>query len=314
VTVAALSSIAPERIPDLLDSGVWARRELGRDDAGIPLVLARWAAPDAVPEIGAENEELTSVWTLLRSAPDDASVIISPGTDAELRITAEEATVLLGGSRGAASALSFRTRARLSLRWALVHRVGDLFAGVLPGPDGREVIPAWFDEGRATALLPQGARLAQLRLLDLLERVDEFDVLIDPGTPQELFIDRLLRRDLLATRQLFPSGYRATLGHLEPRANADFLDAAVAAAAGAKGAGIPLGGLWVVGYRLEDAPAEIIYVVDALDLDGAAHVVVGAVDRVLSGRRPEWVETVLLSSLSEEARDYVTSSTDYVGA
>jgi hypothetical protein len=72
--------------------------------------------------------------------------------------------------------------------------------------------------------------------------------------------------------------------------------------------------LWVVGYRLEDAPAEIVYVVDASDLDAAAHVIVGAVNRVVGGRRPEWVETVLLSSLPGDARDYVTASTDYVGA
>ena len=309
MNVAELSSVAPERIPDLLDSHVWARRELARDEAGTLVVAARWAAPDAVPG-GSDNEELTSVWTLLRSAPDDALVVISPATDAELRITPEEATVLLGGSRAQASVLPFRARAQLSQRFVLVHRVGDLFAGVLPGPDGREVIPAWTDEVRATALLPEGARLAQLRLLDLLERVDDFDVTVDPATPQELFIDRLLRRDLLAAKHLFPLGYRATLGHLEPRANADFLDAAVVAAADARAAGIPLSGLWVVGYRLEDAPAEIVYVADALDLDAIAHVVVAAVNLRAAGR-PEWVETVLLSSLSQEARDYVTASTDY---
>ncbi len=311
--MAGLSSISPERIPDLLDSGVWALRELARDDGGDAMVLARWAAPGAIPGVGAENEELTSVWTLLRSAPEGALVVIGPGTEGELRITADEATVLLGGSRAQASALSFRTRARLSLRWVLVHRAGDLFAGVLPGPDGREVIPAWFDEGRATSLLPDGARLAQLRLLDLLERVDEFDVLIEPAAPGELLIDRLLRADLLAAKNLFPAGYRATFGHLEPRANAEFLDAAVSAAADSKARGIPLQGLWVVGYRLEDAPAEIVYVVDALDLDAAASVVVAAVNRV-AGAHPEWVETVLLSSLSQEAREYVTSSTDFVGA
>lgn len=311
--MARLSTIAPARVPDLLDSPVFAHHEITRDDAGNMLVTARWADPD-VPGAPGANEELTSVWTLLRSAPAEAPVVIGRGTSAELTITPEEATVLLGGSRAAASALPFRTRARLSQRWVLVHRAGDDLAGLLPGQDGRPVIPAWFDEARATALLPPGARLAQLRLLELLELTEDLDVLVDPATPHELLIDRLLRRDLLETKQLFPRSYRATLGHLDPDANGDFLAAAAVAVADAESAGAPFGGLWVVGYRLEDAPSEIVYVVDASDLDVAAHVIVGAVNRVVGGRRPEWVETVLLSSLPEDARDYVTASTDYVGS
>jgi hypothetical protein len=319
VTVAGVSAIAPERIPDLLDSAVYVRRDLGRGPTG-PLVFARWAAPDSRAESTSNGspdaqprEELTSVWTTLRSAPSDADIVINPGVDGELTISAAEATVLLGGSRAEASTLPFRTRARLSQRWVLVHRTGELIAGVLPGPDGRSLVPAWFDEERANALLPEGAVVVQLRLLQLLQGIEDFDVVLDVGTPDELVIDRLLRRDLLATAQLFPRGYRTALGHLDPRANADFLEAAVQASGDAKAARLALSGLWVVGYRLEDAPSEIVYVADATDLDAVAAVVVSAVDRVVPPHT-EWVETVLLSSLADDAQEYVRASPNYVGS
>jgi len=308
-----LTEIPRERIADLLDSPVAVSRELVRSAAGRPLARAHFVRPEMDPAAVAQSgAELTSVWATLRSLPSDADLVINQGADGELMISADDAEALLGGSRATASTVSFRTRARLAARWVIVH-VGPTgrFAGTVPGPDGRPVVPAWTDESRAQKLLPSGANLRQTPLVELLSVLDEFDVGLDLGTPGQLLIDRILGADLLATEPLFPRGFLAAVGHLEPRTNADYLDAAAKVAADALAASVPLAGLWVIGYQLEDAPSRIVYVADSVELEAVADLVVTAVEQLAGGRR-ERVDTVLLSSLSPETADYVRRSTQYV--
>jgi hypothetical protein len=78
-----------------------------------------------------------------------------------------------------------------------------------------------------------------------------------------------LREQILYVTEYFPKGYLASVAELTAEARAPYDAPARVVAAAVRATGIPLGGVWVVGYRLERAEAQIMIVVDA-DLDSAA--------------------------------------------
>jgi hypothetical protein len=239
-------------------------------------------------------------------------MIINPAGAGETLVRDADVDRVLGGDRSAASALSFRQRAEWGARWVVVHvaETGRL-AGTIPGRAGRRAIPMWTDLESAEAALPAGARVVQSALIDLLAGGDQVDYAIAPQSPG-LYIDQTLRAELLETEPLFPKGYWAQLGILKPDDHAPFLAAAALAAAEARGAGRPFAGLWVVGYQLEAAPARVVYVVDADDLDAAAAIVVDAINRQEPQR--ERTETVRLRDLSPESQEFVRMSPDLAGS
>ena len=182
----------------------------------------------------------------------------------------------------------------------------------MPGFGGRAALPLWTDRSAAEEALPQGARLAQAYLLDVIAGGDDVDYALDPQWGPSLYIDRELRSEIMATAALFPVGYFAQLGHLKPDDYAPFFEAAALAVAEARGAGTPFAGLWVVGYQLESAPSRVVFVVDTDDLDASAAIVVDAMNR--QERRLERTETVRLRDLSPESQDYVRQTRDFASA
>ena len=303
-----LSQFDPWQRAQLLDGPVWVDPQLGIDDRGRDRVLAAFAAPEADPaNPPAPGIELAPLWTALRSVPRGDDLVINSGDPGETTIEDEEIDQLLGGARETASVLSFRQRARWGARWVLVHLApSGRFAGTMPGRGGRQALPVFTDRETAESMLPPEAKISQGYLLDILAGGDEVDTVVDPQRPGALYIDSPLRSELLETANLFPRGYTAQLGELDPDQNVPFLEAGALAAAEARDAGRPFAGLWVVGYQLEDAAPRVVFVVDAVDLDAAADVVVDAINR--QERRPERTETVLMSSLSSESQEFVRLS------
>jgi hypothetical protein len=308
-----VGSLAPWELSELLDGLAWVDVHLGRSDDGRDRVRAFFAPPDADPSSAPiEGAQLVPIWTVLRSVPRGDDFIANPAADGEFLIADDEIDRILGGDRATASILSFRERASWGARWVLVH-LGQTgrFLGTIPGDGGRQALPLWTDRAQAEQALPDGGRIAQAYLLDVLAGGDDVDYIVDPrkgGAAPQLYIDRTLRSELLATAPLFPAGYFAQLGILKPEEYAPFFDAAALAVAEARTAGRPFAGLWVVGYQLEAAPSRVVFVVDSDDLDGSAEIVVNAINR--QERRPERTETVLLRDFSPESQDFVRQSPD----
>jgi len=309
-----LASLAPWERSQLFDGPVWVDTHFGLGDDGRERVRAFFAAPDADATTAPfEGAQLVPLWTALRSVPRGDDLVINDGADGETLIADDEIDRELGGDRGEASILSFRARALWGSRWVLLH-VGSTgrFFGTIPGIGGRSALPLWTDREAAKAALPDGAQTAQAYLLDVIAGGDDVDYAVDPQWGPGLYIDRKLRSELIETADLFPPGYFAQLGQLNPEEHAPFLEAAALAVAEARGAGSPFSGLWVIGYQLESAPSRVVFVVDSDDLDASAAIVVDAMNR--QERRRERTETVRLGDLSPESQDYVRQTRNFASA
>lgn len=311
----AVANLPPAQRSELLEQPLWVSRAVENRN-GSSVVAAMFASPDADaarPPI--EAAELLSLWTVLRSLPPGASLLINEGVEGESVIDPDDVPVLLGAAPEQASVLPFRSRARLANRWVLVHRnPASNVPWTVAGRNGRPALPVWTDPDAARDALPPGGQLTQAPLIDVLDSSDAFDVVVDPETAAVLYIDPDLRRELLELRLVFPPGYQSHLGVLDPRANAEFLESAVAVAAAAYAESVSLEGVWVVGYQVEDAPPEILFVADvaAADLDRIGAVVVSETAR-LAQHRPERVRTARLAELGEATQAFVRSTPRYGG-
>lgn len=222
--------------------------------------------PDHAAAAGVDANSLTpqTIWTLLRELAPGAGLRIDPGSADELRFADDEVDAVLGVTdRATASTLSRRRRADLGSAWVLFRRLAD---GTLEpsGTDseGRSLSFCWRDEAAARGSLHEGESLVQFPLAQLLGDNPELIVVVDPGLPEGVFIDAKLRGELLATLDFFPRGYLASVGELAaPLANT-WAPALASMAKRVRETGVPLGGLWAVGYRLERAPDQILIVAD----------------------------------------------------
>jgi hypothetical protein len=208
------------------------------------------------------------VWTALRELPAALGLLVDPAGE-RLTIAPEEVDEVLGTPRAESSIISRRRRATLASRWVLFH-TNDEDRPLSPVTDdyGRKFAFAWTDQDAAAEALSPGLSLVQVPLHVALRSNPDVNVILDSGSIDQLVIDAPLREQILFVTDYFPKGYLATVAELKPEARAPYETAARTVAAAIRAAGLPLGGVWVVGYRLERAEEQIMIVVDT-DLDAA---------------------------------------------
>ena len=236
-----------------------------------PLRVA-YLNPGSAATAGASMSALTPtpVWTALRELPDGAGLVIDPGGD-RLEFAPGEVDVVLGAPRAESPIISRRRRAELATRWVLFHKDAASGRPLSPVTNdfGQQFAFAWTDQQAATDALSPGLALVQVPLNIALRSNPDVSIILDGGSIDQLVIDSVLREQILAATDYFPRGYLAFVAELKPAARRPYEPAARAIAEAVRAAGLPLGGVWVVGYRLERADSQIMIVVDA-DLDAAA--------------------------------------------
>jgi hypothetical protein len=255
----------------LLDAPVLAVEDFGESGDRFA-----YLNPEHAAQAGAALEDLVpqTIWTLLRGLPAGSGLRIDPGTEQELVFAAEEVDGILGvQQRGEASVLSRRARAELGSAWVLYPRTAE--GQPLPtsqDAEGRRVAFAWRDEAAARASLQPGQTIAQLPLEALIRGNNDVTVIVDPGLPSGVFIDAKLREELLATVDFFPRGYLAFVAELSGPVARSYAPALKTAAKQMRKLGIPVRGLWSVGYRLERARSQVLLVADVDEADWGAVV------------------------------------------
>jgi hypothetical protein len=259
--------------------------------------------PESAAGAGVSLEVLTpmTVWTSLRELPVGSGLVVDPDGE-RLVVAPDEVDAVLGGSRAESSILSRRRRAELASLWVLFHKDAN-GRPLSPVADdfGRRFAFAWTDQQAATDALSTGNSLVQVPLHVALRSNPDVDVILDAGSAAQLLIDAPLREQILYVTEYFPKGFLASVAELTAEARAPYDAPARVVAAAVRAAGIPLGGVWVVGYRLERAEAQIMIVVDA-DLDAAAAQ--PAYQQVLSSAVMPQGPTVALMRLSLVPESY----------
>jgi len=212
----------------------------------------------------------TPVWTALRELPGGSGLVVDPEGD-RLVFAPEDVDEVLGAPRAESSIISRRRRAELATRWVLFHKDAESGRPLSPVTNdfGQRFAFAWTDQRAATDALSPGLALVQVPLNIALRSNPDVSIILDGGSIEQLVIDSALREQILAATDYFPRGYVAFVAELKPAARRPYEAAARGIAEAVRAAGLPLGGVWVVGYRLERAEAQIMIVVDA-DLDAAA--------------------------------------------
>lgn len=257
------------------------------------------AAKAGVP-IGALTP--TPIWTALRELPDGSGLIVDPEGD-RMVFAAAEVDDVLGAPRAESPVISRRRRADLATRWVLFHKDAASGRPLSPVTNdfGQQFAFAWTDQQAATEALSSGLALVQVPLHIALRSNPDVAVILDGGSIDQLVIDSVLREQVLAATDYFPKGYLASVADLKPRVRAPYEPAARAVATAVRAARVPLGGAWVVGYRLERAETSIMIVVDA-DLQ-AAQAVPAYQQSLADVRMPEG-QTVALMQLSLVPESY----------
>jgi hypothetical protein len=236
-----------------------------------PLRVA-YLNPDSATAAGVPLTVLspTPVWTALRELPDGSGLVIDPEGD-RLVFAPDEVDDVLGGPRAESPIISRRRRAELATRWVLFHKDAASGRPLSPVTNdfGQQFAFAWTDQQAATEALSPGLALVQVPLNVALRSNPDVAIILDGGSIEQLVIDQALREQILAATAYFPRGYLAFVAELKPDARRPYEAPARAIADAVRAAGLPLGAVRVVGYRLERAEAQIMIVVDA-DLDAAA--------------------------------------------
>jgi hypothetical protein len=236
-----------------------------------PLRVA-YLNPDSAAAAGVPLGVLTPtpVWNVLRELPEGSGLVVDPAGD-RLVFAPEEIDEVLGGPRGDSPIISRRRRAELATRWVLFHKDAESGRPLRPVTNdfGQQFAFAWTDQQAATDALSPGLALVQVPLNVALRSNPDVAIILDGGSVEQLVIDNTLREQILAATDYFPRGYLAFLAELKPAALRPYEAAAREIADAVRATGLALGGVWVVGYRLERADAQIMIVVDA-DLDAVA--------------------------------------------
>ncbi len=271
--------------------------------------------PESAAGAGVPLEQLVPVpvWTALRELPVAVGLVVDPEGE-RLVVTPDEVDVVLGAERTISPIISRRRRAVLATRWVLFHKNAETGRPLAPVEDdfGRRFAFAWTDEHAAIEALSTGNALVQVPLHVALRSNPDVSVILDSGSLEQLVIDAELREQILyAASGYFPKDYLAAVAELTPEARAPYEQAARTVAAAVRSAGLPLGGVWVAGYRLERADSQIMFVVDA-DLDAAQSQ--PAYAQTLSGLAMPPGPTVALLSLSKVPNEFhamVRTSPDF---
>jgi len=236
-----------------------------------PLRVA-YLNPDSAAGAGVSMSVLmpTPIWTALRELPAASGLVVDPEGEC-LVFAAGEVDDVLGAPRAESSIISRRRRAELATRWVVFHKDAESGRPLSPVTNdfGQKFAFAWTDQRAATGALSPGLALVQVPLNIALRSNPDVAIILDGGSIEQLVIDSVLRQQILAATDYFPSGYLAFVAELKSAARRPYEAAARGIAEAVRAAGLPLGGVWVVGYRLERAEAQIMIVVDA-DLDAAA--------------------------------------------
>lgn len=261
-----------------------------------PLRIA-YLNPESAAEAGVSLEVLTPmlVWTALRDLPAGSGLVVDPDGE-RLLIDPDEVDAVLGGPRAESPLISRRRRAELASKWVLFHKDAN-GRPLSPVTDdfGRRFAFAWTDEQAAKDALSTGNSLVQVPLHVALLSNPDVHVIIDSGSGDQLLIDAPLREQILYATGYFPKGYLAAVAELTPEARAPYEEPARVMVTAVRAAGEPLRGVWVVGYRLERAEAQVMIVVDA-DLDAA--VANPAYRKALAGAQMPQGPTVSLMRFS----------------